>query len=373
MTEPVIHDRSDAMAKEPELAIELGPGGIGWCVTVRNLGSGLVASLGSNVGSLLHVKVAEAADLDDDLPDIAGGYDILSDRVRFIPRFTFDSGILFRAILDLRALGGAGLTEVRTLEFSFPREPGTVETKVSHVFPSSDVLPENLLRFYVRFSNPMRRGQAANNIEILDPDGRPAPDILYRAPVELWDPSMTCLTVLLDPGRLKRGVGPNRELGAPLQAGRRYTLAIGPHMIDAYGRPLYEAFNKSFCVSAAVREPIAIEVWKTLPLMMGSHEPLELVFPRPLDWALLWQGLTVASDAGLALGGRIDIHRGETRWRFIPDEPWQPGGYSVRVAPELEDICGNTPYGPFDGPFRSADEVALETATRLIPFVVQAA
>jgi hypothetical protein len=36
-----------------------------------------------------------------------------------------------------------------------------------------------------------------------------------------------------------------------------------------------------------------------------------------------------------------------------------------------EDVCGNTPYGAFDGPLRSADEMVLETAARSIPFEVK--
>ena len=108
------------------------------------------------------------------------------------------------------------------------------------------MLPENLLRLYVLFSNLMQRGRAADNIAILGPDGSPAPDVLYRPPVELWDSNMTCLTILLDPGRLKRGVDPNRMLAPPLSAGQRYTLTVGPGMIDMHGRRLCEGLAKSF-------------------------------------------------------------------------------------------------------------------------------
>jgi hypothetical protein len=217
----------------------------------------------------------------------------------------------------------------------------------------------------------MQRGRAEDNIEILGRDGRRAPDALYRAPVELWDSSMTCLTILLDPGRLKRGVGPNRMLGPPLRAGQRYTLVVGSGMIDVHGRPLREGFKKSFRVSQPIREAIAIEEWKILPPALGSYEPVELTFPRALDWAQLWHGITVASETGQPIRGRIDIDLGEMRWRFTPDAPWQAGAHSVCVAPGLEDVCGNTPCGPFDGPFRSADEVADEATIRSIPFVVK--
>ncbi len=372
MTGMINSERLDPPCIAPVLAVELDPGGAGWCVSVQNLYPVLVAPLSGRMASLLRVKVAEAGGPDDDPPDVLGDYEMLGDAVRFIPHFAFDCGVLFRAILDLRPLGRPGLTDVQTLEFSFSRDTRTAETKVCHVFPSGDVLPANLLRFCVRFSSPMRRGRARHNIQIYGSDGELALDALYQAPVELWDRNMTCLTILLDPGRLKRGLGPNQMLGPPLKAGQRYTLAIGTGMMDVQGRPLCEPFYKSFSVSEAVRASIGIENWRLSPPAAGNHDPLELTFPRPLDWAQLWRAITVVSETGQPLSGCIDIGLGETRWRFTPDKPWQARAHSVRVAPGLEDICGNTSYGPFDGPIRSADEVALETAIRTIPFIVKA-
>ena len=370
MVELVEPDR-EALANLPALAIELEPD-VGWYVRARNLRPDLIASLGGRLESLLRVSVAEAGD-HGDLPNVFGDHENLCDGVRFIPHYPFEPGVPFRAILDLRVLGRPDFGETQTLEFSIPRVAGPGDTEVREVFPSCDVLPENLLRFYVRFSRPMQRGRARDYIEVLGPDGGPAPDVLYRAPVELWDSSMTCLTVLLDPGRLKRGVGPNQVLGPPLRSGQRYTLAIAPGMIDTDGCPLREGFSKSFRVSQPVREPIAFERWELQVPAMGTFEPLELNFPSPLDWAQLWRGITVISDSGKPISGQIDIDLGETRWRFTPDAPWRAGGYSARVSPGLEDVCGNTPYGSFDGPFRSANDVALETAIRSVPFVVKAA
>ena len=103
---------------------------------------------------------------------------------------------------------------------------------------------------------------------------------------------------------------------------------------------------------------------------MDSHEALELTFPRPLDWAQLWRGITVVSENGQTIEGRIEINPGETRWRFTPHAPWQGGAHSVRIVPGLEDICGNTPYGPFDGALGSTRE-GLETALRSLTFEVR--
>jgi hypothetical protein len=380
-TDP-INDRGIAMTEfvrleqrtgQPGLKVEHDPSGEGWCVSAHSLYPDLLASAGVDLESLLQIRVADAGAQDyDDLPNISGDYEVLGDCVRFIPHLPFEPGVSFRAILDLGALRQSGPTKVLVREFSLPRQAATAETKVSHVFPSDDVLPENLLRFYVRFSNPMQRGQAEHNVVVLGSDGAPSSDILYRAPVELWDKSMTCLTILLDPGRLKRGVGPNRVLGPPLKAGRWYALKVGAGMIDVHGRPLREDCKKPFSVSGPVREPIVVEKWDIRSPAAHSCQPLELTFPRALDWAQLWRGIAVVSESGQAISGRIDIDCGETRWRFTPDTPWQLGAHGIRIAPGLEDICGNTPLRPFDGRFRSTEEVTRGTNARLISFEVNA-
>ena len=77
-----------------------------------------------------------------------------------------------------------------------------------------------------QISSSMQRGRVRSEISLLGPDGKPALDVLYRAPVELWDRSMRQLTILLDPGRLKRGVGPNRELGPRSRAHRGTEMVI---------------------------------------------------------------------------------------------------------------------------------------------------
>jgi hypothetical protein len=371
MSELVILDHHEALANPPGLSIEPDPDGRGWCVRARGLGSALATSPCERLGSLLRVEVAEVGDLDrEELPGISGDYLVRDDEVRFTPHFPFEAGVSFRAILDLRVLRQPGTGEVLTREFSFPAKTSNEVSEVTQIYPSSGVLPENLLRFYVRFSSPMQRGCVEDNVEMLGPGGSSAPDVLYRAPVELWDRSITCLTILLDPGRLKRGVGPNRTLGPPLKAGQRYTLKIGPGMIDVHGRRLRDGFSKSFSIAKAVREPIAIEAWSIRPPAIGSREPLELTFPWPLDWAQLWHGIAVTSETDGPVGGQIDIDMGEKRWRLAPDIPWRAGAHWIRISPTLEDVCGNTTSGPFDGPFRSADDVARETVIRSITFVV---
>jgi len=352
---------------QPQLMIESDPTRPGSrCVSIRNLGPDLMAFLRSCqetarlLQTMLRVRVIGVERPgDDDLPDVFGLHEVVETGVRFIPHFPFEPGVHFCAIFDPRQLDRPERSEVLTLEFSLPRDRRPTRTGVTRVFPSCDSLPENLLRFYVCFPNAMQRGGAQEHITLLGPDGRPAPDVLYSPPVELWDRSMRYLTILLDPGRIKRGVGPNRALGPPLKVGQEYTLAIGSGMVDSAGRRV-ESFYKSFRVTEAVREPILLRQWMMLTPSTKSHQPVELMFPRPLDWALLGQSVAMESEHGELIDGQISIDQGESRWSFTPQSHWASGPYRIRVARGLEDVCGNSLLGAFDRPLRSAADLARE-------------
>jgi len=335
------------------------------CVCVHHLRQDLVSAL----LPILRVSVVETeSPTGEQLPDVVGHYHVLEDGLRFTPYFPFEPGVRYRATFDPRPLGGPGPSDKLVLEFSPPKEPSILPPEVTHIFPSSNLLPENLLRFYVCFSNSMQRGRAEAGMSLLNANKEPVPDALYRAPVELWDRSMRYLTVLLDPGRLKRGVGPNRELGPPLKSGQIYTLAVRPGMTDIYGSQLPETVYKRFRVTYPSRERIAIEQWKIIPPDANTRQPLTLIFPAPLDWALLSHTITVTLPNGQAADGQIVIDRCEKRWSFTPASPWAAGPCAVRVGSDLEDVCGNTVIAAFDRPLRSATDLAGEVKSRSIPF-----
>ena len=147
-------------------------------------------------------------------------------------------------------------------------------------------------------------------------------------------------------------------------------LAIGKEMSDSSGRALRRSFYKPFVVTEAVREPIAAGQWKVLPPVAKSRQPLTILFPRLLDWALLWHAIAVLPDDGPPLPGRISLDRGERRWCFAPERPWAAGSYVIRVASYLEDVCGNSMLSAFDRPLRPESRLAVETANYMLPFRV---
>jgi hypothetical protein len=332
-------------------------------VSIRCLGpeiAGLIAGSarpGDLLKSIFRVTVLEDSSHESiGIPDVIGRYRIMEDEVEFIPYFPFEHGVKYHVSFDPRPLGSFVREERSYLNFAVPAEQQSYPpTRVNHVFPSSEVLPENLLRFYVCFSHSMQRGHVTKHVFLLDSAGCPVSDALYRAPLELWDRTMRRLTVLLDPGRLKRWVGPNVELGAPLKAGQDYSLEIGSGITDLFGRPLCEPFRKRFRVTEPVRNQVATEHWKLQPPETGSRRPLTLSFPEPLDWALLQRMITIESEDESTIDGAIVIDQCERRWNFTPELPWMPGKYRVRVNPDLEDVCGNNLAGAFERPLGFTD------------------
>jgi hypothetical protein len=346
-------------------------------VDLQNLSAGMVAQLRRADPSTAQWQSSFAVFVDqagspasalspsENLPPILGQYQILPNGVRFTPRFPPLQGLKYHATADLSAvLGSLGPANRLSLAFSLPPAAVTASTVVDKVFPSGDVLPENLLRFYVFFSAPMQRGQARDQIVLLGPDGQPVSAAFFNAPTELWDPAMERLTVLLDPGRIKRGVGPNVELGPPLRQGDRYTLVIGTHMIDATGNRLRGTFAKSFRVAAANRKAIDPRQWIVTPPAGGTRQALALTFPAPLDQALLSRDIRIVGAGQKPVAGDIEIDQHETRWAFTPSAPWQAGLYHVEVGASLEDVSGNTIWAPFDVDERNS--AASQSAQRQV-------
>ena len=79
-----------------------------------------------------------------------GTYRVEDKLIRFVPRYPLLEGQRYRA--EYMRDGGASAS------FMIPKRT-TSPTRVVQIYPSTDVLPENLLRFYIHFSAAMREGE----------------------------------------------------------------------------------------------------------------------------------------------------------------------------------------------------------------------
>ncbi len=128
--------------------------------------------------------------------------------------------------------------------------PDSVPVPVlTRIYPEKDTVPENLLKMYLSFSEPMRQGEALRHIKLFNEAGDSLPGTFLELQPELWDSTRSVLTLWLDPGRIKRDLIPNRALGNPLQKGKTYTLQISAFWRSAEGQALGRTTIKKFVVA----------------------------------------------------------------------------------------------------------------------------
>ena len=265
---------------------------------------------------------------------VAGRYDWEGGIVSFTPTFGFVADVDY--VAQVRVAG----ERRKLVPFSIPSEAAAATAAVTEVFPSGDVLPENLLRFYIHFSVPMAPHRAFEHIELRDARGVVDDAVFMRFKQELWDEDRTRLTVLIDPGRIKREEATNVELGPALLAGHRYSLVVRSGWPSADGTSALAECSKTFTVSEPLRERPDRERWQVVPPCPMTRNALEVQFDRPFDRHLLSTGIRVISS-GHEVDGTVHIDANETIWRFIPHEPWADEDVRVVVDSSLEDVAGN--------------------------------
>ena len=348
-------------------------------VDVVNLDASLLRALGRAAPTLeqWHDVLSVRTAADSNALPLIGDYSVEHDRIRFHPRFPPARGQLYRVHFDATALQRVAAVTAEDLAsmdtiWQVNERPGAASTTVVQIYPTADRLPVNLLRIYLHFSAPMSMGEAYRRVHVVDDKGQDVRDafLVVAGEKELWDPERKRLTLLFDPGRIKRDLRPNLEAGLPLREGHSFAIVIDSVWQDAQGKPLRTSFRKQFTVVAADRVSPRTQDWQLTPPHAGTRDALTLRFPEPLDEALLRRLLSV-HGANRIISGAVTIDENETRWRFVPDLPWQTGSYDVDVGTELEDVAGNSLRRLFDVDRKAMPASTVTTDRVQIPFTTR--
>lgn len=239
---------------------------------------------------------------------------------------------------------------------------------VKTVYPTSQVLPENLLRLYIQFSQAMKTSGNIEKIKLLDAHGAEVPHVFFNNVHELWNREQTQLTLLLDPARVKTGLQAHTSLGRALEANKKYTLII-EGLEDVNHHPMARAFRKDFTIERAdtlIPEP---KNWK-LTIPKGNTKNSFIVsFPHMLDYQSLLDRLILTDRDNKPIEGHITIKKQETQWHFQPQDPWEAGEYMLHIHTRLEDPAGNNLNGLFDHKIGSL-KYKSEEATEKITFTI---
>jgi hypothetical protein len=306
-------------------------------------------------------------------PALLGSYLVESGVLRFKPRFPLVKGVRYRVVFQPERLPGRAAEKGKPLEvvLSLPKPPKEA-ARVTHVYPSRDALPENQLKFYLHFSAPMGRGEAYRRVHLLDERGKEVERPFLELDQELWAPDGRRFTLFFQPGRIKRGLRPREEDGPTLEEGKRYTLVIDGAWADADGDPLKETYRKAFRALAPDDTPPDTKNWKLQAPAAGTHAPLAVTFPEPLDHGLLQHSLWVIDDAGRKVPGTVSVGAEETRWELTPEKAWPAGKYQLVADTRLEDLAGNSIGRPFEVDVFRPVQREIKTETVKLPFEVRA-
>ena len=289
----------------------------------------------------------------------AGRFEHADGEVRFRPRFPLVPGTSYTLLLD--GLDVASTTMAQRVDS--PR------TRVTAIYPTAHEVPLNLLKIYIQFSAPMAEDQAPDAVRVRRADnGRMLEGVFLPMQPELWDAQRTRLTLLLDPGRIKRGLAPHLEMGYPLEEGVPVVVRVDGRLDDASGVDLVSGMERRYNVVPAVRRHVSPAAWHLRTPRANSIDPLCVEFDRPLDYALLEHSLAVLDARGRRIDGRATISDGELSWSFTPYQMWRSEGYAVRVDPRLEDLAGNSVRRVFDRDLTCPEDAPLRPECAAVQF-----
>jgi hypothetical protein len=233
-----------------------------------------------------------------------------------------------------------------------PRAAAPRTTVVRSIDPGGEWIPANLLRFSVTFSAAMEEGSAEGRIHLRDSSGVDVPGALFSLTPEFWDRERRRLTILLEPGRIKRGLRPHLLAGAPLVEGSTVTLVVDPELRDSSGAELAEGDHRSYRVGPALRTRVDPARWDVRWPNPG-HDELVVRFDRPLDRALVRRCLSLVDERGHVVAGHCTLDTDASVWAFAPAsrvENWR-----LEIDTRLEDLAGNSVRRVFDRDLQRAD------------------
>lgn len=213
------------------------------------------------------------------------------------------------------------------------------------IYPSTNTVPENLLKMYFQFSKPMQEvGSALDFIKVTNNTTKKEVDVFLELNTELWNKEHTRLTLWLDPGRIKTDLIPNREKGLPILRGNEYTLTIDSNWGDANGNTLSKSYQKTFNVVERDAKKPNIEEWN----LLVNLDVLTIHFNEPLDGVLASKSFQVKNSNNEIVVGDFELVNHEQTLKFQPEYPFALGEYSLVVESKLEDLAGNNLNHPFD-------------------------
>lgn len=266
-----------------------------------------------------------------------GDFDAKDDALTFTPPIPLTPGMSYTFYQDGKPIA----------TITVPVDVNEKQPELLTIYPETDTVPENLLKFYIHFSKPMQTGRALEHVYLLDKNKDTMRNVFLNLQPELWDTSSTTLTLWIDPGRIKRGLVLNQKLGNPLKKAETYQLMVSQEWKDEQGMKLSKTYTKNFVTGERDGNMPDINKWKlTLP-KAGTSEPLIIDTGEPMDHYLLQESVGIIDWGKMVYSVNTACNQDKVL-KIVPIAPWKKQAYKIRVLARLEDLAGNNLNRVFD-------------------------
>jgi hypothetical protein len=200
------------------------------------------------------------------------------------------------------------------------------------ISPQAKVLPANTLRFYIYFSRPAEAHFDRDHLWLLNEHEQVVHEPFLVLSQELWSVDGRRLTILMEPGRIKRGLGTDPSHGPALVVGRTYSLVV---------TALGQTARHTFLVSDPVLEALDETDWRFVSPTLASRDAAVVHFDRVMDAAICEDEIRVLNPSGEVVQTHVSLGPDGTVAQIIPSHPWRAGEHRFVVSERLEDVSGN--------------------------------
>ncbi|WP_299681549.1 hypothetical protein [uncultured Dokdonia sp.] len=233
--------------------------------------------------------------------------------------------------------------------FTIALNPSYKKLAITTLYPNTDTVPSNFLKWYVQFSKPINPTKVYDHITLINNrDGTEVDRALLPLETPLVSDDGTLLTLWIEPGRQKRDLGPNKRLGEVLIPNESYTLLIDKNLKDRQGIPMEMDFKHSFTISNADRKKPSITSWELQPPLANTKDLLVITYKESLDYGSLQNNLQIITASGNIIAGDFTILSNQNSILFKPLNVWNKETYILKCKPIIEDLSGNNLERLFD-------------------------
>lgn len=269
---------------------------------------------------------------------ILGDFTQSSTEIRFTPILSFQKNTPYTVVFA---------NEVHP--FTIDLDPSYTQIQVDALYPNSDILPANFLKWYIRFSKPVNPSKIYDHISLIrNSDSTKVDRALLPLETPLLSNDGTLLTLWIEPGRQKRDLGPNKRLGEVLIPNESYTLIIDKNIKDSQGIPMKGDYTHSFTVQTSDRIQPSISTWKIHTPQSNTKEAILIKYTDILDYGSLQNTIQIIDVSGNLIEGEFVIQANQKSIIFKPAKNWLKGSYLLICKPIIEDIAGNNLERLFD-------------------------